>query len=94
MKLSAHRAGLPGEEVSFILCPFLPAGRQEPRTNKAGFAGHVPVNVTDISSLLYLFNLIPAFTRSHVSLVTPSSLSLYFSTLAVGVLGKLSLNST
>jgi hypothetical protein len=31
VKLRAHRAGLPGNEISFLLCPFLPAGRQGPR---------------------------------------------------------------
>jgi hypothetical protein len=38
VKLPAHRAGLPGEEVSFILCPLTPA-------YKAGLAGRVPVNL-------------------------------------------------
>ncbi len=45
MKLPAHRAGLPGhavasrmraKEVSFILCPFLPAGSQGPRGARSG----------------------------------------------------------
>jgi hypothetical protein len=36
VKLPAQRAGLPGKEISFILCPLTPA-------YKAGFAGHVPV---------------------------------------------------
>jgi hypothetical protein len=40
VKLPAPRAGLPEEEISFILCPFLPAGRQGPRL-QAGLAGHV-----------------------------------------------------
>ena len=35
MKLHAHRAGLPGEEISFTLCPL-------PLAYKAGFTGHVP----------------------------------------------------
>jgi len=26
----AHRPGLPGKEILFLLCPFLPAGRQGP----------------------------------------------------------------
>ena len=28
MKLFTHRAGLPGKEVSFILCPFTPPTRR------------------------------------------------------------------
>jgi hypothetical protein len=36
MKLPGHRPGLPGNEISFLLCPFDPAHR-------AGFAGHLPV---------------------------------------------------
>ena len=36
VKLPAHRAGLPGKEISFILCPLTPA-------YKAGLAGHLPV---------------------------------------------------
>ncbi len=35
MKPPAHRAGLPEKEVSFILCPFLPAGRQGPRLSRS-----------------------------------------------------------
>ncbi len=51
VKLSAHTAGLPGhavanrmraKEVSFILCLFLPAGRQEPRLSHLSGTGHVP----------------------------------------------------
>jgi len=33
---------LPGEEVSFILCPLLPAGRYGPRLCRFGGTGHVP----------------------------------------------------
>jgi hypothetical protein len=36
-------AGLPEEEVSFILCPFLPAGRQGPRLSRFGGTGHISV---------------------------------------------------
>ena len=43
MKLSAHGAGLPGKEVSFILCPLTPPTRR-------GSAGHVPVNVRSRNS--------------------------------------------
>jgi hypothetical protein len=45
VKLPAHRAGLPEEEVSFILCPFLPAGRQGPRLSRFGGTGHVSVKL-------------------------------------------------
>ncbi|MBP1695851.1 MAG: hypothetical protein H6Q41_1039 [Deltaproteobacteria bacterium] len=34
VKLPAHRAGVPEEEISFIVCPSTPC--------KAGLAGHVP----------------------------------------------------
>ena len=53
VKLPAHRAGLPGhpvasrmraKEVSFILCPFLPAGRQGPHLSRLSGTGHVPAN--------------------------------------------------
>jgi hypothetical protein len=36
VKLSAHRAGLPGNEISFLFVPLDPA-------YKAGLAGHLPV---------------------------------------------------
>ena len=45
VKLPAHRAGLPEEEVLFILCPFLPAGRQGPRLSRFGGTGHVPAKI-------------------------------------------------
>ena len=35
MKLPAHRAGLPGNEISFLIVPLDPA-------YKAGLAGHLP----------------------------------------------------
>jgi hypothetical protein len=35
VKLSAHRAGLPGKEISFLIVPLDPA-------YKAGLAGHLP----------------------------------------------------
>ncbi len=37
MKLPAHRAGLPGNEISFLFVPLGPA-------YKAGLAGHLPAN--------------------------------------------------
>jgi hypothetical protein len=37
VKLPAHRAELPGNEISFLIVPLDPA-------YKAGFAGHLPVN--------------------------------------------------
>jgi hypothetical protein len=37
LKLPAHRAGLPGNEISFLIVPLDPA-------YKAGLAGHLPVN--------------------------------------------------
>jgi hypothetical protein len=37
VKLPAHRAGLPGKEISFLIVPLDPA-------YKAGLAGHLPVN--------------------------------------------------
>jgi hypothetical protein len=49
MKPPAHRAGLPGHAVacrvrakviSFILCPFLPAGRQGPRLQGGACGAH------------------------------------------------------
>ena len=36
--------GLPGKVYHFILCPFLPAGRQGPRLSRFGGTGHIPVN--------------------------------------------------
>jgi hypothetical protein len=36
VKLPAHRAGLPGNEISFLFVPLEPA-------YKAGLAGHLPV---------------------------------------------------
>jgi len=36
VKLPAHRAGLPGKEISFFIVPLEPA-------YKAGLAGHLPV---------------------------------------------------
>ena len=36
MKFPAHRAGLPGKEISFLIVPLDPA-------YKAGLAGHLPV---------------------------------------------------
>jgi len=36
LKLPAHRAGLPGNEISFLIVPLDPA-------YKAGLAGHLPV---------------------------------------------------
>jgi hypothetical protein len=36
VKLPAHRAGLPGKEMSFLIVPLDPA-------YKAGLAGHLPV---------------------------------------------------
>jgi len=36
VKLPAHRAGLPGNEISFLFVPLDPA-------YKAGLAGHLPV---------------------------------------------------
>jgi hypothetical protein len=38
VKLPAHRAGLPGNEISFFIVPLYPA-------YKAGLAGHLPVKV-------------------------------------------------
>ncbi len=38
VKLPAHRAGLPGNEISFLIVPLDPA-------YKAGFAGHLPAKV-------------------------------------------------
>jgi hypothetical protein len=37
VKLPAHRAGLPGKEISFLIVPLDPA-------YKAGLAGHLPVS--------------------------------------------------
>ena len=59
MKLPGHRAGLPGHAVasglrakenSFILCSFLPAGRQGPRLSRFGGTGHVPVTKFETST--------------------------------------------
>jgi len=38
VKLPAHRSGLPGKEMSFLIVPLGPA-------YKAGLAGHLPVKV-------------------------------------------------
>ncbi len=55
MKLPAHRAALPGKEVSFILCPLTPA-------YKAGLAGHVPATpgwrIVLCLFIIYEFNLV------------------------------------
>jgi len=40
VKLSAHRAGLPGNEISFPIVPLDPA-------YKAGLAGHLPAKKCD-----------------------------------------------
>jgi hypothetical protein len=39
VKLHAHRAGLPGNEISFFIVPLDPA-------YKAGLAGHLPVGMS------------------------------------------------
>ena len=41
VKLSAHRAGLPGNVISFYIVPLYPACL--PTAGKAGLAGHLPV---------------------------------------------------
>jgi hypothetical protein len=38
VKLPTHRAGLPGNEISFLIVPLDPP-------YKAGFAGHLPVKI-------------------------------------------------
>jgi len=43
VNLPVHRMGLPGNELSFLLCPFLPAAGRDP-THRAGLVGHFPVN--------------------------------------------------
>ena len=43
MKLPAHRAGLPGNEISFFIVALDPA-------YKAGIAGHLPVNPVNNST--------------------------------------------
>jgi hypothetical protein len=43
VKLPAHRAGLPGNEISFLFVPLDPA-------YKAGLAGHLPVKIKVCSS--------------------------------------------
>jgi hypothetical protein len=63
VKLPADRAGLPEEQVSFILlCPFLPAlytmlgsgpaGRQGSRLSRFGGTGHVPVTILTKESVI------------------------------------------
>ena len=49
MKLPAHRAGLPGDEISFLFVPLDPA-------YKAGLAGHLPVKICTEA----LRNLVPS----------------------------------
>jgi len=44
VKLPAHRAGLPGNEISFLFVPLDPA-------YKAGLAGHLPAKVQSSESL-------------------------------------------
>jgi hypothetical protein len=51
VKLPAHpvrtgqaRRGFPERQFHFILCPFLPTGRQGPCLSRFGGTGHVPVN--------------------------------------------------
>ena len=46
------------------------------------------------SPVLHLSTLTPAFSLSHVFGVMPACLSRYFCTRSVGVLGRLSMNST
>jgi hypothetical protein len=43
VKLLAHRAGLPGNEISFLIVPLDPA-------YKAGLAGHLPAKPIDNST--------------------------------------------
>jgi len=43
VKLPAHRAGLPGNEISFLIVPLDPA-------YEAGLAGHLPVKPVDNST--------------------------------------------
>jgi len=66
----AGTVGLPGEEVSFILCPFLPAGRQGLHLPCSGEAGHVPVDLSSDKSLKSQHNTKklkpPAFSGSIV----------------------------
>jgi hypothetical protein len=45
LKLPAVKAGLPGNVISFYIVPLYPA-------YKAGLAGHVPVNLTNIKKKL------------------------------------------
>jgi hypothetical protein len=48
VKLPAYRAGLPGNEISFLIVPLAPA-------YKAGLAGHLPVNGTFLGFREILF---------------------------------------
>ena len=59
MKLPAHRAGLPGNEISFFIVPLDPA-------YKAGLAGHLPVDdLTGYTSHYHsLINLDSLWLRS------------------------------
>jgi len=45
VKLPAHMAGLPGNEISFLFVPLDPA-------YKAGLAGHLPVKIQKERSLV------------------------------------------
>jgi hypothetical protein len=45
VKLPAHRAGLPGYEISFFIVPLDP-------THKAGLAGHLPVKKSRFLSIV------------------------------------------
>jgi hypothetical protein len=55
VKLPAHRAGLPGNEISFLIVPLDPA-------YKAGLAGHLPVNISPASPFSIRSNLYKIFT--------------------------------
>ena len=44
VKAGQARRGFPERNDHFILCPFLPAGRQGPRLSRQSGTGHLPVS--------------------------------------------------
>jgi hypothetical protein len=70
VKLPAHRAGLPGNEISFFIVPLDPA-------YKAGLAGHLPAKPVDNSTTRTI--KLPHLTFDiHLEFACPVKCGAYF----------------